>query len=94
MERKVDPLELDSQGIDGDEILSNVVLDHFVAEPDHIEPFGTSELNWAVAGPLGQFVLKVSSEVVPPVGSKPVKPATTQHYSIHASAGVSNKLLG
>lgn len=88
------PLDLDTGGVVGDDILSNVALVHFVANPDHIEPFETSELDWVVTGPVGQFILKVSADLVPPIGTLSVSPAVTQHYSLHASAAGSEKLLG
>ena len=85
-----DDLDHDDASI---EILNQVQLISFKAEPASIGPFGASVLRWQVEGPPG-FQLKLRGQGVPKTGELVVQPATTTSFSLIATAGRANRSLG
>lgn len=75
------------------EILGEVTLRSFTATPDHIGPFGASNLAWSVEGPPG-FHLELVGIRVQKSGERLVMPAATTGYSLTAVAGQARRTLG
>lgn len=76
------------------EILEEVSLDYFTAEPSAISPFGASSLRWKVTGPSTGFKVRLEGTDVAKAGSRGVQPAVSHTYRLHAYAGGYSKFLG
>lgn len=83
--------DVDDQGLD---ILGDVSLEYFRAEPETISPFGSSLLKWKVKGPNKGFRVKIDGMEVAKSGAKSVQPLSSQVYRLFAQAGRSSKFLG
>jgi hypothetical protein len=70
----------------GVDILSDVELVSFTATPDHIGPFGASQLNWKVTGPPSGFHVTLNGSTVPRAGGEIVQPQTSTSYHLNAVA--------
>ena len=75
------------------DILSDVVLKSFTANPTSIGPFGASILAWSVTGPNG-FHVELNRHNVAKVGSQIVQPVSTTTYRLSAHARQASKPLG
>ena len=75
------------------EILDQVTLKHFTANPTNIDPFGVSTLKWQVDGPPG-FRVRMDSVPVSKSGTRSVQPRQTHTFRLHALAGQASKFLG
>lgn len=90
------PLPIDEQDFPDShslEILDQVVLTSFKAEPSHIGPFGASHLSWKVEGPQG-FQVRLNALPVGRAGDRIVQPASSTVYRLTAVAGQASKVLG
>jgi hypothetical protein len=74
------------------EILGEVKLISFTADPPAIGPFGASMLRWHVEGPSG-FHVELNFLTVPKMGSRAVQPTTTAAYTLVAVAFGLRKVL-
>ena len=81
------------QNDDAGDILGDVSLKSFTAQPPAIGPFGVSALRWAVTGPLG-FRVKLNSQFVDKTGEQIVQPTSNTVYRLSAHAGQASKSLG
>jgi hypothetical protein len=89
----------DDEGPDRDdedtEILDDVELKSFIADPITIVPFGYSTLRWRVEGPnTPRWVVILSGSRVNRIGSTHVNPLYTYTYYLTARAGRVQKALG
>lgn len=75
------------------EILNQVTLDHFSANPISIGPFGASTLSWKATGPQG-FHLELDGSVVPKTGQRTVQPVDTATFTLRAVAFQAQRVLG
>ena len=82
--------ESDDQSL---EILDQVTLKHFTANPPDIDPFGVSTLGWRVDGPAG-FRVRMDGVPVAKSGTRSVQPRETRTFRLHAFAGRASKFLG
>src|SRR5258705_7617866 len=81
-------------GIDDSvDILGEVTLESFKANPTNIGPFGASVLSWSVNGPAG-FHVKLASQDVAKTGTRVVQPPATTSYRLSAHAGQASRTLG
>jgi hypothetical protein len=78
----------------GADVLGEVRLVSFKAEPDHIGPFGASTLSWEVEGPASGFQVRLGSLPVPRTGSKVFQPIRTTSYRLSAHAVEASRTLG
>src|SRR5258707_2352828 len=88
------PISNDQQGQDdtGVDILADVELKSFKADPTSIGPFGASVLSWQVTGPTG-FHVELNGQTVTKSGQEVVQPISTTVYRLVARAGRFNKPL-
>jgi hypothetical protein len=80
------PLPDDSNGDSQEqayEILEQVTVDYFRADPTAPGPFGFSVLSWKVDGPRG-FLVKINGIRVERVGSKAIQPRISQTFHLYA----------
>ncbi len=82
-----------SRGIPTD-ILSEVSLESFNANPTAIGPFGTSVLSWRVTGPTSGFHVELNQQTVVRSGEQVVQPVNTTTYRLTANARGVSELLG
>jgi hypothetical protein len=82
--------ESDDPGV---EILDQVSLKFFTANPSSIDPFGASTLRWQVDGPPGCRV-KMDGLQVAKSGTRSVQPRQTHTFRLNATAGQASKFLG
>lgn len=75
------------------EILKQVKLISFTADPATIQPFEESRLSWEVEGPKQEFTLKLNSLPVTLKGSKMVKRLSTTSYKLTAYGVILSKQL-
>jgi hypothetical protein len=75
------------------EILDQVTLKHFTANPSNIDPFGVATLRWHVDGPAG-FRVRIDSLSVSKSGTKSVQLPETHTFRLYAFAGRASKFLG
>jgi hypothetical protein len=89
------PIDDDEPGPDdtGADILGEVQLISFKAQPASIGPFGASVLSWEVEGPPG-FQLKLRGQGVPKTGDMVVQPAATTSFALSAHARQASRTLG
>jgi hypothetical protein len=89
-------LERDDQHFDeaGVDVLGEVRLLSFKAEPDHIGPFGASTLSWEVEGPASGFQVRLGALPVPRTGSQVFQPIRTTSYRLSAQAVQASCTLG
>src|SRR5712671_6281730 len=80
----------DSGGVD---VLADVELVSFTATPDHIGPFGASQLAWEVKGPKSGFHVTLSGPTVARVGHEIVQPRSTISYHLNAVAAGATQFL-
>jgi hypothetical protein len=78
-------LSTDNQNDQALEILDQVTLDHFSANPTSIGPFGASNLSWKATGPAG-FHLELNGSLVPKTGQRTVQPINTATFTLTAVA--------
>jgi hypothetical protein len=78
---------------DAADILGEVSLQSFSAQPSAIGPFGASVLRWAVTGPVG-FRVKLNAQFVDKTGEQIVQPIGSTIYRLSAHAGQASKSLG
>jgi len=81
---------------DGDsplDILADVSLESFTANPTAIVPFGASVLRWSVTGPISGFHVELNGQGVTKSGEQVVQPASTATYRLTANAGQFSKAL-
>ena len=83
----------DEQRDRASEILDQVFLDYFRAEPTTIKPFEFSTLSWKVDGPVG-FGVKINISPVAKKGTKTVQPESSETYRLYAHAGRYSAFLG
>jgi hypothetical protein len=91
----VNPIS-DSDGGDldsGVDILEEVSLKYFKAQPPTIGPFGTSVLGWSVSGPPG-FQVRLNYLNVAKTGQQVVQPAINTTYRLSAHAQQASRTLG
>ena len=89
-----DPTRLDEEVSERAlEILEEVTLHHFTADPTGILPFGSSTLSWRVDGPAG-FHVKLNVTTVARIGTRVVQPTESVTYRLYAHAGPHSKFLG
>lgn len=86
------PPEQQGQNIGSLDILGEVELASFSAEPAMIGAFGASVLTWAVTGPSG-FQLELNSRPVSKSGEQVVLPSATTTYRLTATAGRFSRTL-
>src|SRR5688572_22006537 len=85
-----DELLIDDESL---ELLSQVELRSFTAEPTRILPFAASRLRWQASGPEGvRFELNTVS--VSAAGERLVTPARTLTYTLKAKRGRHARVLG
>ena len=77
----------------GLDILGEVNLEFFTANPTAIAPFGASVLTWLVSGPKG-FQVLLNASPVEANGQQAVQPTETTTYSLYATAGQFKRQLG
>lgn len=75
------------------EILDQVTLKHFTANPPNIDAFGASTLRWQVDGPAG-FRVRIDGLPVSKSGTRSVQPRETHTFRLYAFAGLGSKFLG
>ena len=75
------------------EILDQVRLISFSADPGTIGPFGASILRWHVEGPTG-FHVELGFSTVAKIGSRAVQPTSNAAYTLVAVALGVRKILG
>jgi hypothetical protein len=75
------------------DILDDVSLNSFTANPTGIGPFGASVLSWSVTGPAG-FHVRLNNQVVTKTGTRVVNPTSTSTFRLSAHAGQASKPLG
>ena len=78
----------------GIEVLSDVELVSFKANPASIGPFGASTLAWEVKGPQAGFHVELGTTNVPRKGHKIVQPQSTTTFRLKAVAAGAVKSLG
>ncbi len=78
---------------EGKEILGRVVVESFVAQPPSIDPFGMSDVSWALGGSATDCVIFFEGGRVNIWGSRIVQPRSTISYSLRATAGPASKIL-
>ncbi len=83
----------DQYNDDAVDILGEVSLTSFKANPTHIGPFGASVLAWSVKGPSG-FHVKLNGLQVAKSGQQVVHPTSTTHYRLSAHARQASRTLG
>jgi hypothetical protein len=81
------------QADDSADILGEVSLKSFTAQPTNIGPFGASVLSWSVSGPAG-FHVELNSQNVAKTGTRVVQPVATTSYRLSAHSGQASKQLG
>jgi hypothetical protein len=79
---------------DAVDILAQVKLKSFTANPTTIGPFGASVLSWDVDGPIGKFVVELANSAVPPSGTRLVQPKLTTSYGLSARVRSLRRGLG
>ncbi len=75
------------------DILADVSLESFNANPTAIGPFGASVLSWSVTGPPSGFHVELNQQHVAKIGELVVQPASTTTYRLTAKAGQVSKVL-
>ena len=75
------------------DILGEVNLEFFTANPTAIAPFGASVLSWLVSGPKG-FQVLLNASPVGTNGQQAVQPTETMTYSLYAAVGQFRRQLG
>lgn len=80
-------------GDNGADVLGDVSLKFFNAQPAAIGPFGASVLNWAVEGPPG-FHVRLNNRQVAKKGQQVVHPTSTTSFRLSAHAGQASRTLG
>ncbi|MBZ0291592.1 MAG: hypothetical protein K8L99_03400, partial [Anaerolineae bacterium] len=90
---RIDDDDNDDQQDRAAEILGEVKLISFTADPPAIGPFGASMLRWRVEGPAG-FHVELNFTTVAKSGSRAVQPTSTATYRLSAVALGVRKLLG
>ena len=83
-----------NQNGDPTDILSEVSLVSFTANPPAIGPFGASVLSWRVTGPTSGFQVELNQQIVVRSGEQVVQPTNTTTYQLTANARGVSELLG
>ena len=76
------------------DVLDQVRLRSFTAQPAQIGPFGAARLRWAVDGPHGHWRLALGTQLVGRSGSLIVEPRRTRSYTLVAFALRTRRTLG
>jgi hypothetical protein len=79
---------------DPGEVLTDVKLVSFAANPPTIGPFGVSRLEWRVAGVTSRVKVLLDNREVPAISQLVVQPPSTHAFHIAAVAGPARKDLG
>ena len=89
------PLPVSGQGNVGANLLEQVQLLSFTANPDHVLPFQSSTLRWHAQSPDGvSFSLDFFVSRVLATGMKVVQPVDTSEFTLQARAGQAEVTLG
>jgi len=80
-------------GDGGVDVLADVKLVSFTATPDHIRPFGASQLAWNVEGPVSGFSVMLNDARVARKGGEIVQPLSATSYQLSAVSGGVTKVL-
>src|SRR5262245_24857203 len=81
------------QNDDGNDVLADVSLTTFEAQPPAIGPFGASVLSWEVEGPKG-FHVELNRQPVARKGKQIVQPTHDSEYRLTANTVQRSKFLG
>src|SRR5687767_10629241 len=85
-------LEIDEESL---ELLAQVELRSFTAEPQRILPFAASRLRWQVSAPQGVGIrFEINWTSVQANGERLVTPARTHTYTLKAKRGRHARVLG
>ena len=89
------PLPVGGQGNGGANLLEQVELLSFTANPDHVLPFQSSTLRWHAQSPRGvSFSLDFFASTVLATGMKVVQPVATSDFTLQARARQAEVTLG
>jgi hypothetical protein len=84
----------DNEDSDPGEVLTDVTLVSFTANPPAIGPFGVSRLDWRVAGVTPRVKVLLDNLEVPAISHLVVQPPSTHAFHLAAVAGPARKDLG